>query len=110
MSEKSIAKRSAAEMFALIEKRKASNMRVDAFCKEQGIARSAYYYWQKRYKTAGAASTNTQDFIPVQISSHPGISGLPSAFAELILPGGTMIRLLQPVSSVFIQSLLSSSC
>jgi hypothetical protein len=110
MQEKSVVKRSAAEMFALIEKRKASNMRVDAFCKEQGIPRSAYYYWQKRYKTAGAASANPEDFIPVQISSYSGIAGSPSAFAEIILPGGAMIRLLQPVSPSFIQSLLISSC
>ena len=38
--------------YETLQERKASGQSVDAWCQENGIVRSTYYYWQKKVREA----------------------------------------------------------
>ena len=85
-------------MFQLIEKWGASNVTINVFCREQGIARSVFHYWNKKYKLSKQKSKG--GFIPIEV--QPAVEPLPSPVIEIEYPNGMVIRLpdVTPVSIV----------
>lgn len=92
------------KMFSLIEQCQSGKQSVKQFCARQGIAASAYYYWLKKYKASRGVNAG---FVPVRISSAMDEAALGrQVFAEVVLPEGGAIKIFQPVTASFIQSLL----
>ena len=88
----------------LYQRHKDSGLSVEAFCENEIIAPSTFYYWKKKLKD----KNRLPGFIPVVIDSRPSISHqkLPSKFQqhtnitqnsepgiEVELPNGIIVRL-----------------
>jgi hypothetical protein len=102
-------KRSEEEKIALIIKWETSQQTINAFCKEQGIAHSLFYYWLKKYRNKPSSATAVNDFIDLKVlpeQHHFNQEHLP--FAELVLAGGCRITLFKEVAASYIQSILST--
>ena len=61
--------------YETLQERKASGQSVDAWCQENGIVRSTYYYWQKKVREAVEARLGLEE----ERREH---------FVALPLPGG----------------------
>lgn len=80
-------KRSKTEMFRIVEEWQNSDLSMAGFCKQRGIAKSAFYYWKKRYKE----EQSTGGFVPIKVdkgnhSSNPSV-------IEITYPNGVIVRL-----------------
>jgi len=89
------------EMFALIESSINSGLTKKAFCQQQGIKLSLFYYWQKRYRQQQEEDAG---FLPVQISGRSGAGDI-----EIIYPSGVQVRLGGGVPLSFVRSLITSA-
>ncbi|MCK5470201.1 MAG: hypothetical protein KAI99_16880, partial [Cyclobacteriaceae bacterium] len=58
-----------------------------AFCKQKGIAKSVFYYWQKRHKE----DQSNGGFIPIKVNNGNRIYS-PSVI-EITYPNGVIVRL-----------------
>ncbi len=99
------ANRNEATMFALIANRDESGLSVKDFCKRYNLSAGIYYYWQKKYRDKNKQVDVKQGgFAVLQLDKLPGAAG--NLSAELVLPNGIRVRLYQPVTASFVQSLL----
>lgn len=89
------------EMFDLIESSINSGLTKKAFCQQQGIKLSLFYYWQKRYRQQQEEDAG---FLPVQINGHSGTGDI-----EIFYPNGVQVRLGGGVSLSFVRSLIISA-
>lgn len=80
-------RRSGGEMFPIIEEWQGSSLSKTAFCKQKGIVKSVFYYWQKRHKEA----QSTGGFVPIKINNENRTSN-PSVI-EIAYPNGVIVRL-----------------
>jgi hypothetical protein len=62
-------KRTAQEMFSLIQEQQAGELPVKAFCELKNLSEARYYYWRKKYMNDGASATepNTEKFNLLQL-------------------------------------------
>ena len=84
-------------MFQLIEKWKASNLTIKAYCQEQDVACSVFHYWNKKYKLSKPKAKG--GFIPIEVQH---VETPPLSVIEIEYPNGMVIRLpdVTPVSIV----------
>jgi hypothetical protein len=81
------ARRSKDEMYPVIEAWQDSGLTGQAFCDHNGIAKSVFYYWHKRYK----ADKQPGGFVPIDINrAHNKPS---DTFIEIQYPTGVILRL-----------------
>lgn len=81
------ARRSKDEMYPLIEAWQNSGLTGRAFCYQQGIAKSVFYYWHKQYK----ADKEPGGFVPVNINRVHKVAA--DVFIEIQYPTGIILRL-----------------
>lgn len=81
-----------------------SNQTVKAFCKQNGISESNFFYWQHKIRKAAASTSG--EFMPVSINNHSGkvvlvgggshsgkLQGQNHATCEIVFPNGVTVRL-----------------
>ena len=81
------ARRSKAEMYPLIEAWQNSRLTGRAFCNQQGIAKSVFYYWHKQYKV----DKEPGGFVPLNIKRVDKVAS--DAYIEIQYPTGIVLRL-----------------
>ncbi|MCB9292816.1 MAG: hypothetical protein H6559_06755 [Lewinellaceae bacterium] len=114
--DKAGAQRSAEEMFPLMEQYEASGQSQQAFWEEQGLPRSAFHYWLRRYRLSKQARpSEAEAFMPLEISHGPKASpSLPKAAIEACGPAaititfsdGTRVEARGQVEASFIRQIL----
>lgn len=57
------------EMFQMVEQCQSSGKTNKAYCQEQGIKQSVYYYWQKKYRDH---HQTTSGFVPIKLKGEYG--------------------------------------
>jgi hypothetical protein len=90
-------RRTKEEMFPIIEAWQSSGLTKQVFCDQQGMAKSVFFYWHKKYK----AEQDPGGFLPMKIeddSSHTKI--------EIVYPNGIMLRFPGNTSSAIIRQYL----
>ena len=80
-------KRIRAEMIPFVEEWQNSGLSMAGFCKQKGIAKSIFYYWQKRYKE----NQSTGGFVPIKVDNGNRPSN--SSVIEIAYPNGVIVRL-----------------
>lgn len=100
-------------MTVLLERQKESGLSVKSFCSNEGIAKSTFYYWQKKLRKESAGGR----FIPLLVRA-PGSAASPLS-AERPTPGmdntpleityhnGTTLRIRQAMDLAGLRSLVS---
>ena len=90
-------RRTAEEMFPLVEYYLQGRQSLQAFCVEHAISASQFYYWRRKYRQ----KPQGEGFIEV---------GLPAAgeraVMEIVYPGGVRLRLFAPISRAWLTALL----
>ncbi|MDX9798762.1 MAG: transposase [Bacteroidales bacterium] len=51
----------ASQWMEILRDRKESSLSVDEYCREKGISRHAYYYWQRKLRNAACTELAKQD-------------------------------------------------
>lgn len=74
------------EMFALVEECLASGEKKMKFCRERGIRRNTFYYWENKYHKAKQEAP--EGFLPVEIKGSPIDSPM-----EIEYPNGVRLKL-----------------
>ncbi|MCA1741179.1 MAG: IS66 family insertion sequence element accessory protein TnpB [Bacteroidales bacterium] len=97
----------------LLEQRKESGLSVKSFCSNEGIAKSTFYYWQKKLRKEAAGGR----FIPLLVRApgsgvHPAPSqqpapGMANTPLEITYPNGTTLRIRQTLDLAGLRSLVS---
>ena len=77
------------EMRPIIEKWEVSGLTKKEFCKQQDLAPSVFYYWYKKYKSAGSAG----GFIPIKIKNS-----IQESHLEILYPNGVKLKLSTDIS------------
>ena len=95
-------RRTAEEMFPLVEQYLQSGQTRKAFCAAHGISASQLHYWQGKYPRKGAVSQGAA-FLEI---SAPAAGE--RAVMEVVYPGEVRLRLFVPASATFLRSLLPS--
>jgi len=98
----------AKEMYALIERYFESGLSQKLFCKQHGITYSTFHWWQYQYKkycqNSKATQLNSEDFIPVRVSSPIGTNSA-SHSCQIEYPNGIIVHL-RDVNVQFISELI----
>ncbi|MHB2148173.1 IS66 family insertion sequence element accessory protein TnpA [Calditrichota bacterium LG25] len=71
------------EMFKIVESYYQSGLTQPAFCKKQGLSKSTFLYWLKKYR-----KEKQNDFLPLSVNKSKTSFNL-----ELDLPNGIKIRI-----------------
>ncbi len=94
-----------------------SGLSVKAFCVNEGIADSTFYYWSKKIRR----KNSRPDFIPLVVNRAPsssnlsqsgesppiqGHNGNDDALLELVYPNGTMLRIRKDLDLTHIRALV----
>ena len=90
-------RRTKEEMFPIIEAWQSSGLTKQVFCDQQGMAKSVFFYWHKKYK----AEQDPGGFLPMKIaddSSHTKI--------EIVYPNGIILKFPSHTSSAIIRQYL----
>jgi hypothetical protein len=102
----------------LIKRQKETGLTISAFCSNEGIPKSSYYYWRKKLsRDAG------KQFIPLLINPIPTALKVPSKNftpdqhehptsndtfpVEISYPNGTTVRLKHPMDLAGLRSLVT---
>ena len=105
------------KILELIKRQKDTGLNITAFCANEGIPKSSYYYWRKRlHKEPG------KGFIPLLVNATPATIKVSSknsdreqheqhnscdAFPmEIIYPNGTTLRIKQTLDLAGLRSLV----
>jgi hypothetical protein len=95
-----------------------SGLSVKAFCVNEGIAESTFYYWSKKMRKNGSAK---QDFIPLVVKStpthlndsvpegHPSVQdsrSIDDVLLEVVYPNGTMLRIKKDLDLARLRALI----
>ena len=97
----------------LLERQKESGLSIKSFCSNEGIAKSTFYYWQKKLRKEASGGR----FIPLLVRA-PGSGESPSAHRtegsgqndaplEIIFPNGTTLRIRHTLDLAGLRSLVS---
>lgn len=81
------ARRSKDEMYPVIEAWQDSGLTGQAFCAQNGIAKSVFYYWLTRYK----ADKEPGGFVPIHIKRDHKVAA--DTFIEIQYPTGVILRI-----------------
>ena len=75
------------QMFALIRKWETSGLFQEQFFRQQGIAKSTFGYWRKKYLKETGNRKQKDSFIPVKIATTEN-AGNNHEVLELVYPNG----------------------
>jgi hypothetical protein len=80
-----------------IRQQEASGLTIEQFCSQQGIARSKFHAWKRRFRLANAAEPrpalpSPSSFLPVTVRLLPHGSAEPPPI-EADLPNGVRLRI-----------------
>jgi hypothetical protein len=105
------------KILELIKRQKETGLTVTAFCSNEGIHKSTFYYWQKKLNKEPG-----KGFIPLLVNSRPASMTLPAKdytqgqieslnsgddfLLELIYPNGTRLRIKHELDLDNIRSLV----
>jgi hypothetical protein len=101
----------------LIKRQKDTGLNITAFCANEGIPKSSYYYWRKRLRNEPGKGfiqlqVNTipstlngpsKNFLREQAEDHDLFEGFPM---EISYPNGTTLRIKQTVDLAGLRSLV----
>lgn len=106
------------KVLELIKRQKETGLTIKAFCRNEGIPKSSYYYWRKKLGNAPG-----KRFIPLLVDTIPATMGGTSknftaeqhehhttmgAFPmEICYPNGTTLRIRQSLDLAGLRSLVS---
>ena len=93
------AKRTAQEMYPLVERYLQGHLTQKAFCREHGISTSRLNYWLTKYRKE--ATQKSEAFIEIL----PG-ARQEQALLEVVYPQSVRLRLLAPVAPSYLAPLL----
>jgi hypothetical protein len=74
-----------------------SALSVAAFCSAEGVSTYSFFYWKRRLQTAAAPAR----LLPVRVPTPP----VP---VEVVLPGGTVLRLTPGCDLDFLRGLIAT--
>ena len=97
-----------------------SGLRVKDFCRNECIAPSKFFYWQRKLRNQQEQSGESAGFVPIIFTSHePQLQGRllsrqPAATQtaaagdvyEIVYPGGVILRVPPGINLVQLQSLI----
>jgi len=103
----------------LIRLQRDSGLSVRAFCSNEGIAPSTFYYWRKKLE----GRTKKKDFIPLivntpgtslsqgykregNLESLPGSMTVDQVLFELVYPNGTVLRIKSDLALAHLRALI----
>jgi hypothetical protein len=106
------------KVLELIRRQKETGLTIKAFCRNEGIPKSSYYYWRKRLaRTSGkrfipllvdtipaAMNGSSKSFIPEQHERYTSSDAFPM---EIRYPNGTTLRIRQSLDLAGLRSLVS---
>lgn len=99
---------------SMLEKHRASELSVRAFCRREGISEPSFYAWRKeigKRDVVRDASQERQPLIPVNVVRSDGMTltpqALPRALMELVTPSGFTLRFHQDCDPRQLDALLS---
>ena len=95
-------RRTAQEMFPLMELYEERSQTAAAFCAERGISQAQLVYWRRKYRWENAAA-DARTFVEI---SRPAASD--QAQVEIMYPGGMRVRFFAPVSASYLAQLVQS--
>ncbi|MEL6661168.1 MAG: hypothetical protein AAFR36_32275 [Bacteroidota bacterium] len=105
MAKSGRSRRSAAQMYPLVELYQSSNVSPKVFCESEGIPVSALMYWQKKYRASHLAQGSASSgFVPVEVVE----SSSSSPVLELVLPSGARLVFRDYPERSYLQCLLAS--
>lgn len=79
-----------------------SGLSVAAFCRQEGVPVQTFYYWKRRLtRHELATNSDAPPLIPVRLAA-------PAAPVELLLPGGTLLRLHPGCDLAFVRCLVDA--
>jgi transposase-like protein len=88
------------EKIALCQRWKASNLSLESFCKEHGVAKSSLYTWCKKFDLNSAAKATRPNFVPL-LHTDKKIKEQEKISMELTLNNGAILHLnLSPTQAV----------
>jgi hypothetical protein len=73
---------------------------VVAFCAAEGVSVNSFFYWKRKLAGPAAVAAAGPCFLPVRVA--------PSAPVEVVLPGGTTLRLSPGCDLAFVRSLIDA--
>jgi hypothetical protein len=73
---------------------------VVAFCAAEGVSVNSFFYWKRRLAGPAGAPDAEPCFLPVRVTSPAPV--------EVVLPGGTTLRLSPGCDLAFVRSLLDA--
>lgn len=77
-------------MYSLIRKWESSGLSQTQFFRQNGISKSTFGYWRKKYLKETSNSKKQEHFIPVKISKA-GRTGNSQGVLELVYPNGVRL-------------------
>ena len=77
-------------MYALIRQWESGGLSQVQFIHQQGIAKSTFGYWRKKYLKETGSSKRKENFIPVKIA-RTGIANNSAGAIELVYPNGVRL-------------------
>ena len=96
-------KKTAGEMFPLIERYLAGHLSQKAFCDEHGLSLAQLNYWIAKYRRQGATPQHEQSGAFVEICPAPA----GEALLEVVYPSGVRLRLFSLVEPAYLERLLT---
>ena len=94
------ARRTAREMYPLVQRYLEGHKTQKAFCAEHAISTSVLSYWLAKYRRETAQKTDA--FIEIMPEAVPQ----EQALLEVIYPHGVRLRLFAPVETAYLEPLL----
>lgn len=102
-------RRSSQEWLSLIQSWQDSHLSRKEFCKQHGVALSAFQYWLGKARKDAAAvegDGHATGFVPVSVKGTSSVSNIRSVLLELVLPDGRRINFYEGVDVQFLRALL----
>lgn len=94
----------AQRMYTLMEAYERSGKKQREFCREQGIRKSTFGYWLRKYRNK---DVDAPGFVPLQISSPKGsLRDAGGNTLEIRYPGGIVIEFHELVPAAYLRTLL----
>jgi hypothetical protein len=106
------------KILELIKRQKATGLNITAFCANEGIPKSSFYYWRKELR-----KRQTANFIPLLVKNSPEPQNRPAKnispgpndqpacdedfLLELVYPNGTRLRIKNDLDLAHLRSLVS---
>lgn len=105
------------KVLELIKRQKETGLTISAFCINEGIPKSSYYYWRKKLsKDPGkrfipllvnaipsTLSGPSKNFTPEHYEQHASVDAFPM---EISYPNGTTLKLKHPLDLAGLRSLI----